>query len=313
MTISFQLQKAMVPDRTLTMDTIRQRSPQWEDKSGMKHCNVIGSVAAGAMAACPCCNRQLDDARETVGDTRMPTPRCESLFKDDVSDTDSEDWDEQDQMMPGLLSDGVAYCVKKVIAQGWVHKKGTGTDWLGSRAWKPRWAVLALVSLAGHEAYVPVLQIYWYSTSPTPTTVIHLDSAVVLPEDDADDSKWNKSRFKIQHVKKPVDENCIQMTRSFSCPRVGRDKWVYAINQALLGYEKEKAKARSDNIRSKSLSPTRPRLSWTSEHFPSTTSRKLTDLTPTPPSSPTSRPFRHRESELGQPLLGEALLGPDDE
>lgn len=56
--------------------------------------------------------------------------------------------EDDDRMMPGLLSDGVAYNVKKVLAQGWVHKKGTGSDWIGSRAWKPRWAVLA-VSVVG--------------------------------------------------------------------------------------------------------------------------------------------------------------------
>jgi hypothetical protein len=34
--------------------------------------------------------------------------------------------------------------VRDVIAQGYVHKKGSGYDWCGSRAWKARWAVLVV-------------------------------------------------------------------------------------------------------------------------------------------------------------------------
>jgi len=101
-----------------------------------------------------------------------------------------------------------------------------------------------LARLSGHDTEVPLLQIYWYSSSPTPSTVIVLDSAVVLPEDDEDKEKWNCFRFKIRHVKKSVDEESSQITRLFSCPKEGRDAWVIAINQALLQYEKEKALAR---------------------------------------------------------------------
>ena len=46
--------------------------------------------------------------------------------------------------MPGILADGDTYHVKKVLVQGWVYKKGTGLDWIGSRAWKARWACLVV-------------------------------------------------------------------------------------------------------------------------------------------------------------------------
>lgn len=107
---------------------------------------------------------------------------------------------------------------------------------------------------------VPLLQIFWTSTSPTASTVISLDSAVVIPENNLDPSRANCNpfRFKIRHVKKSINdpESSFQLTRVFSCPKESRDDWVYAINHALLEYEKEKANARrlSDML---SLSPSR--------------------------------------------------------
>ena len=124
----------------------------------------------------------------------------------------------------------------------------------------------------GHEVDVPLLQIFWTSTSPTASTVISLDSAVVIPENNLDPSKANCNpfRFKIRHVKKSISdpESSFQLTRVFSCPKESRDDWVYAINHALLEYEKEKANARrlSGML---SLSPPRGRSSlspWMTEN-----------------------------------------------
>jgi hypothetical protein len=171
---------------------------------------------------------------------------------------------------------------------------------------------MQLVSIAGHDVYIPVLQIYWYRTSPSPTTVIHLDSAVVLPEDDSNESKWNKSRFKVLHVKKAVDESSIQMTRSFTCKREGRDAWVHAISSALLEYEKGKAKARKPAC-SVPICPLRRRFQWSLETFPLITSHTSTKPTPSPLSRSASPPLPLVDSELGPPLLGEAFLDPDDE
>jgi hypothetical protein len=63
---------------------------------------------------------------------------------DNDDDDDDEVDDEVERMMPGVLGKGVAYTVREVIAQGYVRKKGSGYDWLGSRAWKARWAVLVV-------------------------------------------------------------------------------------------------------------------------------------------------------------------------
>ena len=82
-----------------------------------------------------------------MGETRIQALYA-SLFKDDGSETDSchscDDMDEEGSIMFGVLSGGTQYSVTKNLVQGWVHKKGTGQDWIGSRAWKPRWAVLSV-------------------------------------------------------------------------------------------------------------------------------------------------------------------------
>jgi hypothetical protein len=165
---------------------------------------------------------------------------------------------------------------------------------------------LQLARLSGHEAEVPLLQIFWHPSSPAPSTVVHLDSSVLLPEDDSDQSKWNCYRFEIRHVKKSIDESSIQVTRVFSCPREGRDAWVYAINQALLAYEKEKASARRNS--SLPLSAPRNSLTWANrDGFQS--QRKSVQLTPTPPTSPRTLPFKRPAPRPEPRLIGEALMG----
>ena len=141
--------KSMVLETIETMPDSQQQFPKRESwrvsqLSAMKQCSVIGPSTVEGMAACPCCNRQLKDGRQTLGEA-LVKPSQISLFNDDGSDTESSvDMDEDDCMMPGVLADGITYTIKQVLVQGWVHKKGTGMDWIGSRAWKPRWAVLAV-------------------------------------------------------------------------------------------------------------------------------------------------------------------------
>jgi hypothetical protein len=137
-----------MPISSMVLETIAAmpHTKQWRSSRAgeMDHCSkVIGPTSVEGMTACPCCNRRLKEGRQTVGEIRVPNGN-DSLFKDDCSDTDTEDLDEEDHMMPGVLADGVAYTVRRTLVQGWVHKKGTGTDWLASRAWKPRWAVLVV-------------------------------------------------------------------------------------------------------------------------------------------------------------------------
>ena len=67
-----------------------------------------------------------------------------TVYSEDSDDSPFDDLDEVDRMMPGVLATGTAYTVKETIIQGYIEKKGSGFDWIGSRAWKKRWAVLVV-------------------------------------------------------------------------------------------------------------------------------------------------------------------------
>ena len=75
--------------------------------------------------------------------------RYRSLFQVDSEDSDDcslGEIDELGRMLPGVLAEGIAYTVKQTITQGYIEKKGSGSDWLRSKAWKQRWAVLVVRS-----------------------------------------------------------------------------------------------------------------------------------------------------------------------
>lgn len=277
-------------------------------------CEVIGPVGLKELPSCPCCNRNLNTSRQTVGDTRLKA-LYSSLFMNDGSETESchscDDMDEEGSIMFGVLSGGTQYSVTKNLVQGWVHKKGTGNDWIGSRGWKPRWAVLSLARIAGQEVDVPLLQIFWFPTSATPSTVIHLDSAVVLPQERTEKSDWNCHRFHIQHVRKSIDESSIQVTRTFCCPREGRDAWCQAISKSLLDYEKEKALVRQQS-RSDSLSPPRWRsfIGWATGDAHPSAAKMTPPVNKKAPSSPGSPPRdlpRHEPALIGESFLAQIM------
>lgn len=173
--------------------------------------------------------------------------------------------------------------------------------------WTHRMISPQLARIPGHEVEVPILQIFWHPGAPTPSTVIHLDSAVVMPEDRKDKSEWNCFRFQVRHVRKSVDEHSLQITRSFSCPREGRDLWCQVINEALLKYEKEKARARRQSSYL-SLSPPRWRsAAWITGDVHPSTAKDFSPVRTSPTASPGSSPPRN----LPRPepaLIGESLL-----
>lgn len=295
----------------------RSNSRRQQRKTFMSNstCSTIGpsnvEMSFGTMPA---------KTREVIGDTRVLhlSTSYRSLFNDDDErvDEDASDTDtsisqslrqefEEDSMMPGFLADGIPYIITQDLVQGWLHKKGTGEDWMGSRAWKARWAILSLAKLSGHEVSIPLLQIFWHSSSPTPSTVIQLDSAVVVPEDVPE--KTYSHRFQIRHVRTSIDQETEQATRIFACARQGRDEWCQAINSALLCYEKEKAEAQKHSAYV-TLSPPRWKgNSWapTRDIHPSLSISST--LSTTPPSSPRSKQPRNLPRHEPS-LIGEALL-----
>ena len=276
---------------------------------------VIGSLDLGR--ACPCCRRYItDDSHGSHCNGKTPHPQLSDGHLSpggSISSGDSavgtKDAREDDLHLPGSLRSAVSYDVKEIIAQGWVHKKGTGKDWLGSRAWKPRWSVLALASVPEYEVDVPLLLIYWWSSSEKPSNVIILSNTVVMPVDryKTDDKvvEWNTFAFEVVHTS---EENDDKVTRVFSVPEKERNEWVYEISQCLLGYEKRLKKYRSiksrEALRAVSpprisdgpglichpMSPGRPHPSAKARQKPPCSPRMVSRPDMKPPLSPYSRP-----------------------
>jgi hypothetical protein len=113
----------------------------------ISRCHVIGSTNG---AACPCCNTQRDCNRETLNEPSFIIPSKVSRQRnliDDIEDNDADEdssSDEQVDTLPGVLHSGVQYQPRRILVEGWVHKKGTGNDIFGSRAWKARYCRLVV-------------------------------------------------------------------------------------------------------------------------------------------------------------------------
>lgn len=301
---------------------------------------MIAGDAAGP--ACPCCNRNKQDHRETLNEPCSRAYRPHALAKEAIdadkylntslesTDTDvSSDSDEEHDELPGVLQDGVEYRPKRILAEGWLHKKGTGKDWFGSRAWKPRYCRLVvsdltkmsnllcnfvadtlsffffqLAQVENFEVELPLFLVYWYPSSETPSTVISLDSTVVLPMDQDDKDAWNHCCFQIIHAKGGGED----FKRTFTVPQKGRDAWVLSITQALHDYVKAVAKHKKKLATSPpAVENTKPRPSLFMEEdcvelaMPSSSSFS-------PPSSPRERRPLPRPVPREDVLVGEAFL-----
>eukprot|EP00550_Attheya_septentrionalis_P011535 CAMPEP_0198301214 /NCGR_PEP_ID=MMETSP1449-20131203/50774_1 /TAXON_ID=420275 /ORGANISM="Attheya septentrionalis, Strain CCMP2084" /LENGTH=277 /DNA_ID=CAMNT_0044003231 /DNA_START=85 /DNA_END=919 /DNA_ORIENTATION=+ len=226
--------------QSLIIDEVAM-APRFKKATVHPHKNVIGSTEFGAAVYCPCCNISLSKCKRGTQENQLTATA--------ISPTNSGKHDGEDRTAPGLLSADAQYDISQDIVSGWVYKKGTGKDWIGSRAWKPRWARLVLAKIAGYEVDVPLLLIYWFSSTPKPSTVIILNSTVVLPVDrykntnensEPPEIKWNTFCFDVIHAREGSVEN---VTRTFSAPQEERDQWVSAISRALFDFEKRRKNA----------------------------------------------------------------------
>ena len=267
---------------------------------------LIGSPDIRETVSCPCCNQRIDklQSSSTLNEPAAgsyPRRRIQSAFcpeearkrgsllhENDTEESDDENEEDDRDVLPGVLAEGVNYVPTRVLAEGWLHKKGTGNDWLYSRGWKARWTRLCFARVDGHDIDVPLLLIYWFPSSDGPSTVILLDHTVVLKVDHEDKTRWNSFRFEVRHV--PKDGKETPVTRTFAAPQKGRDAWVYAISDALLSYEKDKHQARKMAAVISELSPIRSSFHHEQAHNMNHTAQDLWmgDRFVSPPSSPMS-------------------------
>jgi len=144
---------------------------------------------------------------------------------------------------------------------------------------------------------------------PTPSTIIRLDSAVILPMDLEDETRSSAFRFQIRHVRNSLDEDTVQTTRSFSCSRESRDSWCRTISTALLEYEKQKAYVRKSSSHSPRWWMTSN--AWaTGDAHPSTkttTLRRAPHIIDHP--SPTTTSTSHRSVPQDLPRHDPAVIG----
>lgn len=158
----------------------------------------------------------------------------------------------------------------------------------------------------GYEVDVPLLMIYWYSATPTPSNVIVLDSTVVFPIDLEDKTSWDAYRFDIRNARTVTTNSTVN--RTFTAPKKARDVWIYAISQALLMYEKANDKARKAAAnQTRTMSPvpslgqqkSSPYEVWSRDGFVSPPKKDPCPRTASPPKNPA--PWNPKTRSAAQP------------
>lgn len=130
----------------------------------------------------------------------------------------------------------------KVLLQGWLNKKATGEGFFGRRNWAPRYGKLVMGTppVAEGEAPgpkgkdVPMLLLYWFEASLSPSSFIVLDECIVVPVE----RKQSEGLLMVEEVHKHcldvVHLPAKRVTRSFSAiDAAERDEWVSKINLLL--------------------------------------------------------------------------------
>jgi len=161
--------------------------------------------------------------------------------------------------------------------------------------------------MVGFSVDVPLLLVYWFPSNDAPSTVISLESTVVVPMDRDDKDEGTKYCFNIVHAKGEE-----KTTRAFSLAQKGRDCWIFAITEALLNFEKSKSKSKSEIIaKPVTTKPvtTKPVVKpqtgiWSSDTFVEMTVSPRSALSP--PISP--RSAQRRPLPRHNTLLGESFL-----
>merc|ERR1719223_1969184 len=154
------------------------------------------------------------------------------------------------------------YTITETIVQGWLYKKGTGGDWAGRRWWKPRWVTLVLAETPDTMIPAPCLISHRAPGVPYPASVTEMTATTVIMAierthsnnkinaKEGPNEEWNRHCFQILHTQHRDNETTPKTTtRMFTAPVTERNEWVFAMNNALMGYEKRLSKAKSEAAR----------------------------------------------------------------
>lgn len=149
--------------------------------------------------------------------------------------------------LPTIGLGSSSFQVTRVLHEGWLEKKGTGSDVLGRDGWKKRYAFLVLATNTDlkQEVEVPLLLIYRNTSVTMPSNIIPLDSAVVITgAEQLQQQVENEVTFDIVQAKQSKFFPCVddkKKRRCFAAPRDEGKNWVQTINFALIEFEKRRA------------------------------------------------------------------------
>mmetsp|Transcript_9293 Transcript_9293/g.12009 ORF Transcript_9293/g.12009 Transcript_9293/m.12009 type:complete len:350 (-) Transcript_9293:739-1788(-) len=205
-----------------------------------------------SVKACPFCRRYLLNRTASLFEENFDecTPASSSITSRLRSESEDQSLFSNEI---GNFTQEALTKFNKVLVEGWLLKKGSGGDWLGDTKYKPRWARLVLVSLPDDVVDVPVLHMYWYETSTSPSTSIILRD-VDVKAIDKDIEKW-----KNVHCFGIIRSKCqVSSSRTFAASADERNEWVYAINLALAEYSRKRKQKQFDGKASPERNIMRP-------------------------------------------------------
>lgn len=118
------------------------RAPQGRTSPNLDFRGTIQPKDLLELGGCPCCKQCIDERQLTLPGNKGGMDEV-AQYRQSAFDSESLDSDDED-MLPSGETEGLHYYPREILIEGWVHKKGTGQDWLGNTSWKPRWARLVV-------------------------------------------------------------------------------------------------------------------------------------------------------------------------
>lgn len=124
--------------------------------------------------------------------------------------------------------------LKRIVAEGWLYKKGSGFDMILSQRWKRRWAQLVVLQDAPQ---VPCLLIYWNRNTDKPSTLMPLTGAVVIGHDHDGGSEQ-------PHTLTIIPDGGV--TRTFAAAKKERDEWIHVVNVIVNDFQQRMSKMETE-------------------------------------------------------------------
>jgi len=220
---------------------------------GISSESTLTTKALGDKIPCDRPKGKLIIGADRCIDKVIDVPEGSYVEDDRRSDYSQESSISNDHVSSALYNSVVNGDVFDVIAEGWLWKKGSGNDLIGSRSFKSRWSRLVLILISPEVAkenslnppYVPVLEIYWHQYSQAPSSIIILDEVNIFPVEKVSKGGstvlWDTS-YRIEIISRKSGE-CIKCV---AAPKDQRDQWIKCLKQVVTESDGRKEKMKID-------------------------------------------------------------------